>query len=155
MADADLATAFFEALGIGAADAQSFDALALRGLTVVSADAAAGTLTVRLPLEKARTNRYNTLHGGCAATIVDVVTSAAIVLTGADGGVSVTLDVTYLSPAPLTAGHVLATARTRRVGRSLAVADIDILLPDGKTVVATGRHVKHVAAGRHVPRSKL
>lgn len=157
MTDADVATAFFAALGIDgdAASPPSFDALALRGLTAVNADAAAGTLTARLPLRADLTNRYGTLHGGAAATIVDVVSSAAIVLTGSDGGVSVTLDVTYLSPAPLAVGHVLAAARVRRVGRSLAVADVDITLPDGVTVVATGRHVKHVAAGRHVPRAKL
>ena len=156
MLDVDLATAFFRALGIGddAAPA-SFDALALRGLTVVSADAAASTLTVKLPLTASKTNRYATLHGGCAATIVDVVSSAALVLQGGERGVSVTLDVTYLSPAPLSAGHVLATALVRRAGRSLAVADVDIMLPDGHTVVATGRHVKHVPAGRHVPRAKL
>ena len=124
--------------------APSFDALALAGLTVVSADAT--SLTCALPLDRARTNRYGTLHGGAASTLVDVVSSAAFVARGGESGVSVHLSVDFLRPAPLAAASVTIKATVRSVGRTLATADVEISTPDGK-VVAIGRHIKHVGAG--------
>jgi hypothetical protein len=41
------------------------------------------------------------VHGGCIATLVDVIGSAAIVTLADRGGVSVSINTTYLSPAPI------------------------------------------------------
>ena len=45
-------------------------------------------------------NRYGTLHGGCIATIVDTVGSAALVTQSEKSGVSLGISVDYLSPQP-------------------------------------------------------
>ena len=45
-------------------------------------------------------NRYGTLHGGCIATIVDTVGTAALVTMSPISGVSLSISVDYLSPQP-------------------------------------------------------
>ena len=45
-------------------------------------------------------NRYGTLHGGCVATLVDVVSTAALLTVCGDPGVSASLNVIYASPGP-------------------------------------------------------
>ena len=53
---------------------------------------------VAFPFEPGQ-NRYGTLHGGCIATAVDVVSTAALVTVSPDPGVSADLSVRYLSRA--------------------------------------------------------
>ena len=157
----EAARLFLEAVGgaeppPGSLDYASFDEHALAGLSLVSADARAGVVVCRLPLHDAKLNRYRTLHGGCAATLVDVVGTAAIMLRSGEGGVSLSLSADYLAPAPGGTGggaaptpHVDVKATVLKVGRTVAVADVRVTRADGVLAVV-GRHVKHVA-----PRARL
>lgn len=45
-------------------------------------------------------NRYRTLHGGCTATLIDTVGSAALITVSTRSGVSLNISTTYLSAMP-------------------------------------------------------
>lgn len=146
----------------GALDFGKFDEHALAGLTLISTDAVTGTVVARLPLGDSKLNRFRTLHGGCAATLIDVVGTCAVILESGAGGVSQSLSVDYLAPvrglkAPADGGdpdaatpYVYVTATALKVGRTIAVVDVRLTLEDG-VLAAVGRLVKHVAATPRVP----
>jgi uncharacterized protein (TIGR00369 family) len=75
-----------------------FDTTALAELRDVHAEP--GRVTARLPVSPAVSNRYGTLHGGCIATLVDTVGSAALITLSPKGGVSLAINVNYLSKVP-------------------------------------------------------
>ena len=123
--------------------AASFDSLALRGLTVLSS--APGHVRCMMPVTREKSNRYGTLHGGCAATLVDVVGTAAIFSVSPESGVSLHLSVDYLSPAP-AGKNVVIDSRVVRVGRTIAVANVVIESEETGQTLAQGRHLKHVGS---------
>ena len=124
--------------------AVSFDSLALRGLTVLSS--APGHVRCLMPVTREKTNRYGTLHGGCIATLVDVVGTAAIFSVSPESGVSLHISVDYLSPAP-AGKNVVIDSKVVRVGRTIAVANVVVESEgDGGRVLAQGRHLKHVGS---------
>lgn len=45
-------------------------------------------------------NRYQTLHGGCTATLIDTVGSAALITVSTRSGVSLNISTTYLAAMP-------------------------------------------------------
>lgn len=122
--------------------AVSFDNLALRGLTVISATPGNVRCTMRVTREK--TNRYGTLHGGCAATLVDVIGTSAIFSVSRESGVSLHIDLDFLSPAP-AGSNVVIDSKVVRVGRTIAVANVVIESEEG-LLLAQGRHIKHVGS---------
>lgn len=73
------------------------------------------------------------LHGACSATLVDSVSSAAMSLLGTEGfwgppmlsGVSVTLDMQYLNPAPVGA-KVRLTCTVEHMTTSMANIRVDV-----------------------------
>jgi uncharacterized protein (TIGR00369 family) len=107
-------------------------------LRAVELDPAGRTLRVQMPVraETERSSGSGQIHGGAIAAMVDIAGDYA---GGAwvGGGVPTTgLQVDYLSPA--RRGSLEAVARVRRIGRTLAVADIDVL--DGQArLVAIAR----------------
>ena len=123
--------------------APSFDNLALRGLTVLSASP--GRVRCRMPVTREKTNRYGTLHGGCAATLVDVIGTSAIFSVSPESGVSLHISVDYLSPAP-AGKNVIVDSRVVRVGRTIAVANVVIESEETGQTLAQGRHLKHVGS---------
>jgi acyl-coenzyme A thioesterase 13 len=102
-----------------------------------------GRVVLAVPVTKQRCNRYGTLHGGCIAALVDIVSTAAL-LAGSKSkasGVTLDLNVSYATAAKLHS-VVLVEAETLKVGRSTAL--LSVTLRDEKTgaLVATGRHTK-------------
>lgn len=92
-------------------------------------------------------NAYSTLHGGAAATLVDVVgTLALLSIDATRPGVSVELGLSFLSPAPAGA-TVLIEGTVLKTGKRLGFTNVDIYYErEGKRVaVATGRHTKALA----------
>jgi acyl-coenzyme A thioesterase 13 len=161
---------FLEATTSTASQLETFDATALRGLTILAAYP--GRLVARLPLNSARANAYGTAHGGLIATAVDVVSSAALHTVRAASGVSVSLSVDYLAAVPVLgdedgdgseAPSLVFDARVVKAGRSLAVLAVDVRRgSEAGPLVAQGRHTKFVAAqevaGRRAaagPRARL
>ncbi|XP_030408411.1 acyl-coenzyme A thioesterase 13-like isoform X2 [Gopherus flavomarginatus] len=107
-------------------------------MTVLSATP--GKLVCEMKIEEEHTNRGGTLHGGLTATLVDVVSTAALLYTERGmRGVSVDMNITYMSAAKIEE-EILITAQILKQGRSIAFASVDV------TNKATG---KFVAQGRH------
>ena len=92
------------------------------------------------------TNRGGSLHGGFTATLVDQMSTLAL-LTHSDenlaAGVSIELNVSFLSPANV-GDHILIEASTLRKGRNLAYLSVDIFKKDGKKLIAKASHVKFI-----------
>ncbi|XP_051668805.1 acyl-coenzyme A thioesterase 13 [Manacus candei] len=72
-------------------ESQGFDRV-LRKMKLVSATP--GNIVCEMKVEEEHTNRYGTLHGGLTATLVDVVSTAALLYTErAAPGVSVDMNI--------------------------------------------------------------
>lgn len=132
----EAARAFLESL----LSSESFDRTALEGLR--DARFSDGRCRCAFPVGSEKTNRYGTLHGGCIATLVDVVSTAALVTQSDHPGVSVNIDVAYMSPGP-AGEEVQVDATVVKVGANLAFMAVLITSKDGK-VVAKGNHTKYL-----------
>lgn len=116
----------------------------LRKVEVVSAEP--GHVVCEMPVCEEHTNRGGTLHGGLTATLVDVVSTTALLSTErAAPGVSVDMNITYMSAARVGEELVIA-AHVLRQGRTLAFATVDITNKATGRLVAQGRHTKHLGS---------
>ncbi|XP_008145293.2 acyl-coenzyme A thioesterase 13 [Eptesicus fuscus] len=116
----------------------------LEKVTLVSA--APGRVTCELRVEEEHTNKLGTLHGGLTATLVDSISTMALLCTErALPGVSVDMNITYMSPAKI--GEVVViTAQILKQGRTLAFASVDLTNKTTGKLVAQGRHTKHLGS---------
>jgi acyl-coenzyme A thioesterase 13 len=121
---------------------RGFDA-ALDGMTIVAA--ADGHARVRLPVSDKVQNIGGALHGGAAATLVDVAGTIAIISADRTHRVGVTTDlnVSYFAPGR---GAVIADATVLKSGRTLAWVSVDVRREDDGVLVAQGRMTKHLGA---------
>lgn len=105
---------------------------------VTALDAEAGTISVRMPMTPLaeRGQDTNQFHGGPLASLIDVAGDFAVALSVGGGVPTIDLRVDYLRPA--FGPHVDAHATARRVGRTVGIADVDVVGSDGK-LVAIGR----------------
>jgi uncharacterized protein (TIGR00369 family) len=78
------------------------------------------------------------VHGGAIASLIDSAGDFAIIAAVGRDVPTIDLRVDYLRPAPK--GALTATGRAIKAGRSLGVADIEVVAEDG-TVIAVGRGV--------------
>ena len=97
-----------------------------------------GRVTARMALTDTNERREGSgqFHGGPIAAFIDTVGDLAVAFAVGGGVPTMNLRVDYLKPAMGPA--VTAEARVRRLGRSVAVADVDILDSRG-ALVAIGR----------------
>lgn len=86
------------------------------------------------------------LHGGCAATIIDFLSST--ILLGVSkpgffslGGVSRNLKITYLRPVPVGT-EVRLVCQVIHTGRRLALLRAEILRADNGDLCVVGEHEK-------------
>ncbi|KFW77463.1 Acyl-coenzyme A thioesterase 13, partial [Manacus vitellinus] len=120
-------------------ESQGFDRV-LRKMKLVSATP--GNIVCEMKVEEEHTNRYGTLHGGLTATLVDVVSTAALLYTErAAPGVSVDMNISYTSAAKI-GEEILITAQILKQGRSLAFATVDLTNKATGKLIAQGRHTK-------------
>ncbi|KAF3815373.1 hypothetical protein GH733_016755 [Mirounga leonina] len=122
----------------------------LEKVTLVSA--APGKVVCEMKVEDDHTNKYGTLHGGLTATLVDNVSTMALLCTerGAPG-VSVDMNITYVSRlyykymSPAKIGEdIVITAHVLKQGKTLAFASVDLMNKTTGKLVAQGRHTKHL-----------
>uniref|UniRef100_UPI0037E8F243 acyl-coenzyme A thioesterase 13 n=1 Tax=Semicossyphus pulcher TaxID=241346 RepID=UPI0037E8F243 len=108
--------------------------------------ASPGKLVCEMKVEEEHTNRGGTLHGGLTATLVDVISTVAIMNTerGAPG-VSVDMNITYMNAAKM-GEDVLITAQVLKQGRTLAFASVDLTSKATGKLIAQGRHTKHLGS---------
>lgn len=114
----------------------------LEKVTLVSA--APEKLICEMKVEEQHTNKFGTLHGGLTATLVDSISTMALMCTerGA-AGVSVDMNITYMSPAKI-GEEIVITAHILKQGRTLAFASVDLTNKATGKLIAQGRHTKHL-----------
>lgn len=113
--------------------------IAFLGLRVAAVDAAAGSVTMIMPsrpeLERGGAGP-SMFHGGPVASFIDTVGDFAVAIAVGGGVPTMNFRVDYLRPS--MGDHLTATATARRVGRTVAVVDIDVFDPTGR-LTAIGR----------------
>ncbi|KOS48335.1 hypothetical protein ACN38_g753 [Penicillium nordicum] len=104
------------------------------------------TVSFLLTITPALSNYMGNLHGGCAATLIDVL-STTILLGISEpgkfsfGGVSRNLKVTYLRPVP-TGTEVRLVCEVIHVGKRLALLRAEIQKAESRDVCVIGEHEK-------------
>ena len=106
----------------------------------------------RLLVTRARANNFGTLHGGCIATLVDVVGTLALLgHNPCRPGVSVEMNQSFLAAAKVD--EVLnVQGRVLRYGRTLGFTEVTIRAVAGdmeSTAALRGEEGRLVAIGRH------
>jgi len=98
---------------------------------------------VEFEVTKDLTNSWDTLHGGCTATLVDNVTTIAVLAhdTNKHPGVSVDLKVSYLAAAKL-GETVVMDASVEKRGRNLVFTRADLYEKSKNKLIAFAHHVK-------------
>jgi uncharacterized protein (TIGR00369 family) len=107
-------------------------------IRVESIDENDETVTLRLPFD-ARIERNagsNQHHGGVIASLIDIAGDFALIWKLGYGVPTINFRTDYIRPAFDT--DLIAHAHIRRIGRTIAVCDIDVVNEDGK-LIATGR----------------
>ncbi len=97
-----------------------------------------GEVEVRIPFrpEFRRGADSDMIHGGVISTLIDIAGDFAVAAIVGGGVPTIDLRVDYLRPAIGTA--LLAKAKAVKVGRTVAVADVEVFDDAGK-LVAVGR----------------
>jgi acyl-coenzyme A thioesterase 13 len=113
----------------------------IEGLTVLSVEPA--RVVCELRVREAHSNSYGTLHGGCTATLVDIVgTMAALAVDPLRPGVSVDMNISYMAAAKV-GERVVLVGRCLRMGGRLAFTTVELYLDsEGGKMVARGSHTK-------------
>ena len=105
-----------------------------------------GTNRVRCEMKvcEEHLNGQGTLHGGLTSTIVDTVSTMAIMANErAVPGVSTDLSVSFLRAAR-PGETITIDSECVKLGRTLAFATVEIRRSSDNEVIALGRHTKHV-----------
>ena len=107
-------------------------------LEVVSIDLDKDEIVIKMPMRpeferRAGTGQY---HGGAIAALIDIAGDYALVMKVGGGVPTINFRVDFLRPGTNTS--LTAKATTRRLGRSVAVVDIDVFDDKGK-LCAVGR----------------
>jgi acyl-coenzyme A thioesterase 13 len=102
-----------------------------------------GRVVIRVEVTLDLVNVAKTLHGGAAATLVDIVGTLAIINADRDNrfGVSTDLNVTWLAPIPLGDAAVV-DARILKAGRTLAFVTVEIRRESDDVLCVQGRMTK-------------
>ncbi|XP_067857514.1 acyl-coenzyme A thioesterase 13 isoform X2 [Heptranchias perlo] len=113
-------------------------------MTVVAANP--GKIVCEMNVEEEHVNRAGTLHGGLTATLIDVVSTAALLTTErALPGVSIDMNVTYMNAAKL-GEDIIITAQVLKEGKTLAFTTVDLTSKVTGKLLAQGRHTKHLGS---------
>jgi uncharacterized protein (TIGR00369 family) len=107
-------------------------------LEVISVDTQSGELVLKLPFsaEYRRGRDIQQIHGGITACLVDVAGTMAVVASVGQGVPTVNLRIDYLRMAE--GCDLVAKARIRKLGRTVACVDIDVTDPEQR-LIAVGR----------------
>ncbi|GMH45118.1 hypothetical protein BSKO_13075 [Bryopsis sp. KO-2023] len=118
-----------------------FDTTALHGIRDFRYDE--GSCRCIFPVTERAANTLGRLHGGCAATLVDTVTSGALLTVCKSVGLSVHLWVTYLAAAKI-GEDIEIHGRVVKVGKTLAYIEADLRRKSDGKRVAKGGQVKFI-----------
>ncbi|KAM7356953.1 acyl-coenzyme A thioesterase 13-like [Cochliomyia hominivorax] len=88
-------------------------------------------------------NPYGSLHGGYTATLIDNVTTYALMTAESHPGVSVDLYVSYLNSAK-EGEEIIVDANTVKVGKKLAFIDCVLKRKSDGSILVKGGQTKYV-----------
>lgn len=108
-----------------------------------------GRVTAEVLLDKSHLNRGGFAHGGFLATLVDSISTLAVIFGGdpeatINPGVSIDLNVQFMAPANNNSTLVIEV-ETLRKGQSIAFLAVNILNKQNRRLIARGSHIKFVA----------
>ncbi|XP_032671272.1 acyl-coenzyme A thioesterase 13-like [Odontomachus brunneus] len=116
----------------------------LKNVQILSA--ADGRCKAQFTVAEENINVVGSLHGGFTSTVIDCVSSYALLSKDSSdipkATVSVDLHVTFLKAA-FPGETVTVDAKTIHAGRSLAFLAVELTKNDGKDVIARGQHTKY------------
>lgn len=124
---------------------QGFDRLVLSKVKIVSGGE--GKCIAELKVEEEHQNFVGGLHGGMTATMVDVLSTLAMMThkENPPPGVTVDLHVSYLKAAKI-GDTVLVEASTLKKGKTLAYLHVDLKNKSTNELIAVGSHIKFVGS---------
>lgn len=101
-----------------------------------------GTARMTLPWKPELTQPLGFVHGGMIATLADAVAGWALfpMVKRPEGCTTLEMKINFL--APVVKRDAVATARIVRLGRSIAVMDVDVRA--GRTLVAKALVTYHI-----------
>jgi len=107
-------------------------------LTVERVDAQAYELVLRMPMRRELERLLGTgqFHGGPIASLIDIAGDFAVALSVRGPVPTINFRVDYLRPA--TGSYLRGIGRARRIGRTICVADVEVLDEEGR-LCAVGR----------------
>ena len=110
----------------------------LLGLQLLSTDGDTQTLEIEMPFVEAveRIPGGGQYHGGVIASLIDITGDFALIWALGFGVPTINFRTDYLRPAFKTS--LRASARIRKIGRSVGVVDIDVR-DDQQRLIAIGR----------------
>ncbi|ESO07537.1 hypothetical protein HELRODRAFT_75909 [Helobdella robusta] len=109
---------------------------------LVVKEATEGRCVCELKVGDEHTNRGKTLHGGMTATLVDMVSTAALMTKENMGpGVSVNINVSYMQPA-FIGNDLIIDSSVIKLGKTLAFLSVEIKDKASNKLIATGSHTK-------------
>mmetsp|Transcript_55964 Transcript_55964/g.128029 ORF Transcript_55964/g.128029 Transcript_55964/m.128029 type:complete len:102 (+) Transcript_55964:292-597(+) len=98
---------------------------------------------MELLVEPKMQNPFWKMHGGALCTLVDLAGTAAIMsLSPTQPGVSVDLNVSFLSAADI-GETLIITSKVEKLGQKLGFTDVRISEKLSGRLVAVGRHTKY------------
>ncbi|XVF60935.1 hypothetical protein PTKIN_Ptkin08bG0088000 [Pterospermum kingtungense] len=122
-----------------------FERLIMHGLRVDLIEIGRVILSFKVPPRLLNGGNY--LHGGVIATLVDLVSSAAVYTVGAAfTGTSVEINVSFMDAA-YADEEIEIEARALRVGKAVAVLSVELRKKNTGEIIAQGRHTKYL----HLP----
>ncbi|MDI3299560.1 MAG: PaaI family thioesterase [Bacillota bacterium] len=100
---------------------------------------------VEMPVERRHLQMAGRVHGGFIATLIDTAAGVAVIANTAPGTRHATIDlhVEYLHGATLDSKRLRATARVRRIGRTVAFLSVDVVDQTGE-LIAIGTASYHL-----------
>lgn len=94
-------------------------------------------------VQKQDLNRWGGLHGGFTATVVDNVTTFALVSDESQPGVTVDLHVSYLRAAK-EGDVIVVDAKTVKSGKRLAYLECELRNKENGSIIAKGSQTKFI-----------
>ncbi|XP_059579503.1 acyl-coenzyme A thioesterase 13-like [Alligator mississippiensis] len=103
-----------------------------------------GKIVCEMKVEQDFISEHGVMHGGLTATLIDVVSTAAL-MNSEKGvlGLSTDMNITYISAAKL--GELLITAQILKQGKNMAFTSVDLTNKATGKLIAQGRHTKLMA----------
>ncbi|KAH8971849.1 hypothetical protein BDL97_02G163900 [Sphagnum fallax] len=102
-----------------------------------------GRVVFSLFVKPRHVNSDGLLHGGVMASLVDVLGTAALITVGQRVGMSVEINVSFISSA-VAEEKLEVEGKVLRAGKNLAVIEVNVRKENG-VLVAQGRHTKYLS----------